>query len=211
VLQLNGAESVQLKDCPDCARAQAAALLRIGRKEATATQELATALALLQQQRNQGQDTQAAADAVKALRSNISIAGGWHYGLPYCINWPKDLLQVKSDDFVKTFSQPMCQRCQGYSLDYSSIFADLNYIICQAAVEETFWNGVRDRGRPGHRLEDFMQKPQAIEAKLTKAELVALRLYTSHSYESINMPMRDMRRVGPHPLPGIVTNIQKKV
>jgi serine/threonine protein kinase len=209
--QLQGIEDEvdALKDCPDCARAQAAALLRIGREEATATQELATALALLQQQRKQGQDTQAAADAVKALRSNISIAGGWHYGSPYCINWPKDLLQVKSGDFVKTFSQPMCQRCQGYSLDYSSIFADLNYIVCQAAVEETFWNGVRDRGRAGHRLDDLMQKPQAIEAELTKAELVALRFYTSHSYESINVPMRDMLRVGPHPLPGFVTNIQE--
>ena len=54
-----------------------------------------------------------------------------------------------------------------------------------------------------------MQKPQAKEAKLTEAELVALRFYTSHSFESINKPMRDMDRVGPHPLPGVVTNIQE--
>jgi serine/threonine protein kinase len=203
--QLQGMEDEvdALKDCPDCARKQAAALLLLGRrKEASATQELATALALLRQQRHQGQDTQAAADAVKALRSNISIAKGWHYGLQtHCIEWP--------DTFVKTFCQPMCQRCQGYSLDYSSIVADLNYIMREAAVEQKCWNGVRDRGRAGHRLEDFMQKPQAIKTNLTKAELVALRLYTSHSYESINKPMRDMDRVGPHPLPGVVTNIQE--
>ena len=209
--QLQGIEDEidALKDCPDCGRVQAAALLLLGRKEATASQELATALALLKQQRHQGRDTQAAADAVKALRSNISVAKGWYYGLPNCIEWPKDLVNVKKDNVVKTFCQPMCQRCQDYRLDHSSIIADLNYIVREAAVEETFGNGVRDRGRAGRRLEDFMQEPQAIEAKLTKAELVALRLYTSHSYESINVPMRDMRRVGPHPLPGVVTNIQE--
>jgi hypothetical protein len=41
------------------------------------------------------------------------------------------------------------------------------------------------------------------------AELAALRFYTSHSFNSINIPMRDTDRKAPHPLPGIVTNIQR--
>jgi hypothetical protein len=40
------------------------------------------------------------------------------------------------------------------------------------------------------------------------AELAALRFYTSHSFNSINIPMRDTQRTTPHPLPGMVTNIQ---
>jgi len=198
-----------LKDCPDCAQVQAAVLLQMERQEAIHTVELQKALALLRQQRQLGQDTKAAGFTVKAHRSKLSSDGGWHYGLPNTIAWPQDSVQVKSGTFIKTFCQPMCRHCQNYCLDYSSIFADLNYIIREASVEQKFWNGVRDFGRAGHRLEHFMQKPQAIEAKLTEAELVALRFYTSHSFESINKPMRDMDRVDPHPLPGIVTNVQE--
>jgi serine/threonine protein kinase len=199
-----------LKDCPDCARAQAAVLLRLGRNEAAATTlKLAAALSSLKHQRHHGAASQTAAHLVEVLRSQLAAAEGWHYGLHNCITWPPDTVQVTQGCFTKTFCQPMCTRCQDYSLDYSSIVANLNYIVREAAVEETFWNGVRDRGRGGHRLADFMGMPQAVESKLTDSELVALRLYTSHSFESINKPLRDMSRQEPHPLPGVVTNIYR--
>ena len=35
-----------------------------------------------------------------------------------------------------------------------------------------------------------------------------LRFYTSHSFNALNIPMRDQDRQGPHPLPGIMMNIQ---
>jgi hypothetical protein len=79
----------------------------------------------------------------------------------------------------------------------------------QAAVEEKFWNGIRDRARAGWRLADFMALPQAVEAKLTEAELVALHFYTSHSFNCINIPLRNMSSQNPYPLPGVVTNIQR--
>ena len=193
-----------LKDCPDCAQVQADVLQQLARDEAAATQKLASALAELKKQREQGAAL-TAADVVKALRSDICAAGGWHYGRPNCISWPADKVKVG----FRTFCQPMCQRCQDYCLDYSSILADLHYIMHEAAVEEVFWNGTRDHRRAGFKLADFMALQQAVEAQLTDAELVALRLYTSHSFNALNIPMRDSGRKGPHPLPGVMTNIQR--
>ena len=194
-----------LKDCPDCARAQADVMLRHGHKESTLTLQLASALADLKAQRKLKGANCAAAQVVDNLRSKICAAGGWHYGLPNCISWPSEYLKVG----FNTFKQPMCQACKSHCLDYSSISADLHYIMHQDAVEEKFWNGIRDRARAGWRLADFMALPQAIEAKLTEAELVALRFYTSHSFNCINMPLRNMSSQNPHPLPGVVTNIQR--
>jgi hypothetical protein len=193
-----------LKDCPNCAQIQADILHQLGRSEAAATQKLASALVELKEQRK-NRAKLADADVVKALRSDISTAGGWYYGMPNSISWPTDTVKVSS----RTFSQPMCKSCQNYCLDFSSIFADLHYIMHEAAIEKKEWNGIRDHGRAGRRLKDFMALPQAVSAFLTEAELAALRFYTSHSFNALNIPMRDSGRTGPHPLPGIMMNMQR--
>jgi hypothetical protein len=90
----------------------------------------------------------------------------------------------------------MCSACKAYNLDYSSIHADLHYIMHEAAVEKKEWNGVRDCGRAGLRLEDFAELPQAKAAKLKKEEVAGLRFYTSHSFNALNIPMRDQERQG---------------
>ena len=193
-----------LKDCPDCAQVQADVLQRLGRSEAAATLKLKSALAELREQRKKGAAQPAAAEVVKS-RSEISAAGGWLYGMPNSIAWPTDTVKIG----YKTFSQPMCKGCQAYCLDHSSISADLHYIMHEAAVEKKEWNGIRDHGRAGRRLKDFMALKQAVEAQLTEAELVALRFYTSHSFNALNIAMRDSGRQGPHPLPGIMMNLQR--
>jgi len=195
-----------LTECSNCAKIQAGVLKQLGRNEYDSTQKLANALAELEEQRKQGVAL-TSWDSVAALRSEISANGGWYYGMPNAslIDWPSETVKVG----LKTFNQPMCKACQDYCLDHSSISADLHYIIYEAAVEKQEWNGIRDHGRAGHRVADFMFKPQAQEARLTVEEMVALRFYTSHSFESINRPMRDMQRSGPHPLAGIVTNMQR--
>jgi hypothetical protein len=193
-----------LKDCPDCAQVQAGVLQQLNRGEADATLKLAAALSQLKDQRKHG--TPVTADGiVKVLRTEISSAGGWHYGLPVpeTISWPAKFVKVG----FRTFMQPMCQTCQDYCLDHSSIFADLHYITDEKTVQETFWNGVRDSGRKDWGLANFMAQPEAKD--LLKEELIALRFYTSHSFNSINVAMRDQQRSAPHPLPGIVTNIQR--
>jgi hypothetical protein len=53
-----------------------------------------------------------------------------------------------------------------------------------------------------------MELLQAKASRLKEAELVALRFYTSHSFNALNVPMRDFDRQGPHPLPAIMMNIQ---
>jgi serine/threonine protein kinase len=194
-----------IKDCPNCAQIQAAVLQRLGLIEAAPTLKLA--LALFDLKLDRGSAT--AADVVQKLRTEISKAGGWHYGMPNSIVWPDDSVKVDCGDFSKVFSQPMCEACKNYDLDYSKIASDLHYIIYESAVEKKEWNGIRDHGRAGYRLKDFMALPQAAMAMLTEAELVAMRFYTSHSFNSINIAMRDTGRKVSHPLPGIVTNIER--
>ncbi len=191
-----------LKDCPSCAQVQADVMQQLGSFEAALAQQLASALAELKSKRKHGAH-HPAADRVKALRSEISAAGGWYYGLPNSISWPTECVK----DGLKTFKQPLCQACKDYCLDYSSISSDLHYITDEPAVEEKFWNGTRDCGRAGCRLDYFMAQPQARD--LLKEELIAMRFYTSHSYDCINIAMRDPNRTTPHPLPGMVTNIQR--
>ena len=64
-------------------------------------------------------------------------------------------------------------------------------------------NGVRRDRRntsgEGMRLEDFAKCTEAAEAKLTRAEVLVLRMYTTALYKHINGPLR--ARQSPHPLP----------
>lgn len=53
----------------------------------------------------------------------------------------------------------------------------------------------------GMTLDDFCQHPHATKAGLTKAHVLALRLYTMAVFRSLNDPMRDNTRTGSHPLP----------
>eukprot|EP00959_Pyramimonas_sp_CCMP1952_P018709 395340-Pyramimonas_sp.AAC.1 len=48
----------------------------------------------------------------------------------------------------------------------------------------------RDRGNMGLSLDDFCGKPEAKIAKLSRAEVAALRLYTSSSFRLVNNPLR---------------------
>eukprot|EP00667_Euglena_gracilis_P022097 EG_transcript_24468 len=55
------------------------------------------------------------------------------------------------------------------------------------------WNGgfsVRDTGHEGFTLQDFLNYPQAIQARLCEAEILALRLYTGPGYEPLNKSLR---------------------
>ena len=45
------------------------------------------------------------------------------------IEWEDADVSVNYGTFTKIFSQPMCSACKAYNLDYSSIHADLHYIM----------------------------------------------------------------------------------
>jgi hypothetical protein len=210
-------EVLRLADCPDCAEAHATVfeveMQKV--KHAEFTRRLAKALQKLKTARESPkpdcQDPALPSTAeVQEIRAEMESAGFWFYGCASSmgIEWPLASVQVKLGDKTRLFKQPLCARCVKYRLDYSAIQADLHYILHEAASEEKFWNGVRDKGRAGLRLADFMKSKEVSECQLKEAEVVSLRLYTSHSYEAINVPLRDSQRAGPHPLPVVVTLIQ---
>jgi hypothetical protein len=72
-------------------------------------------------------------------------------------------------------------------------------------------NGILDEGRPnGLTFEDFCNTPEAKTAKLSRGMVLALRLYTTNVYKSLNNPMRDLdvnyqprplSANSPHPFP----------
>lgn len=107
------------------------------------------------------------------------------------------------------FRQPMCERCRKYCLDWTSISEDFGYVLHERSSEKKFSNGIRDEGRPGMNLEDFMtcRAAQEFSAFGLKIEHVAsMRFYTSHSFRSIILHLRYGDEC-PHPLPSIVLNI----
>ena len=79
----------------------------------------------------------------------------------------------------------------------------MKYVLDQPAGSSTtqFANGLRDQGRNGEFLRDFVDKPESKVAELNIAHVAALRLYTTHCFHSINNPLRDVSSQAPHPFP----------
>ena len=65
-----------------------------------------------------------------------------------------------------------------------------DYIRNHAASEHACKQGLRDEGRGSVRLQDFVASKQAVSAHLNLAHVLALRLYTSPAFSSLNIPLR---------------------
>eukprot|EP00802_Teleaulax_amphioxeia_P004400 Tamp_04404.p1 GENE.Tamp_04404~~Tamp_04404.p1 ORF type:complete len:613 (+),score=161.16 Tamp_04404:883-2721(+) len=88
------------------------------------------------------------------------------------------------------------------------------YIVNQESSEQEYPQGTRDKGRAGRRLDDFLKTLQAKEADLKRAEVAALRLYTSPAFSRINGPLRNLERFRekrPHPLAVTVSFIVRGI
>ena len=70
----------------------------------------------------------------------------------------------------------------------------LKYIRYDETSEKKYDNGIRDLGRSKMKLADFMQDSRVKTAKLSEAEVVAMRLYTTIAYLFMNGPLRDDTR-----------------
>jgi hypothetical protein len=100
------------------------------------------------------------------------------------------------------------------ALGNSEAIQQLEYILRHPASEKLFLNGLRDKGRVGWRLKDFLQHEHARVAELEEEEVVALRFYTTSAFQQINNPLRDQERVKrgeAHPLPVTVMHISKGI
>jgi len=84
----------------------------------------------------------------------------------------------------------------------------IEYVLHQRASEKQYPNGIRDRGYVGKTLNDFVNDPIAKKAKLNKAGVAALRIYTSAVFKYINGPLRNSEGK-PHPLPITVLLISR--
>ena len=79
----------------------------------------------------------------------------------------------------------------------------LHYVMDENAgsSDTEFPNGVRDQGRNGEKLEDFVNHPNSKRAELSLAHVLALRLYTTAAFMSLNTPLRNIESKEPHPFP----------
>jgi len=81
------------------------------------------------------------------------------------------------------------------SQDVGEVQEMFHYTMYEGTSEKKYPNGIRDQGRPpGTRLDYFVSHPKAVEAGLSAAHVVALRMYTSSIYTHLNAPLRDMAR-----------------
>ena len=79
----------------------------------------------------------------------------------------------------------------------------LDYVLKQpAGTSDREWpNGKMDVERSGETFDDFVNHPSARSAGLDAGHVLALRMYTTNAYRSLNVPLRNTKRKGAHPFP----------
>ena len=74
---------------------------------------------------------------------------------------------------------------------------------------------VDEQRRYAVRFEDFLKHPNTVEAWLSPAHVLALRLYTTHAFKYLNGPLRETEHYGQgkrqHPFPLIVSYIAEGI
>ena len=75
------------------------------------------------------------------------------------------------------------------------LYQNMRYVIFEKAKEETVVGNSgaeehKDTGHDGWDLAQFHAKKESVMAELSKAEVAALRLYTSSTFRVINGPLR---------------------
>ena len=75
-----------------------------------------------------------------------------------------------------------------------SVTENFEYVANQVSSELDLENGVRDKGRTGLTIDDWVADPRALKCNIKKPEMVALRVYTTATFKDINDPLRDQKR-----------------
>ena len=108
------------------------------------------------------------------------------------------------EEEVKQFVQERTRKSMDGDIQYvgemnmngvKEVWELFHYIVYEGSSEKKYPNGIRDQGRPpGTRLDYFVSHPKAVDAGLSAAHVVALRMYTSSIYKHLNAPLRDKAR-----------------
>jgi hypothetical protein len=94
-------------------------------------------------------------------------------------------IQEEIDEFASESSD------LGTSEERKEVKNLLEYILNEEASEKEYPNGTRDLGRQPVTLSWFLTHRKAQESRLSAAEVVALRLYTTSAFKFMNTPLRD--------------------
>ena len=216
----------RLADCAECANVHVQVLQDMvdeGSEDLRGTLEITKRLVdvledlqFYRRKGNRKEDEARAEKEVQLIRREIDDINGWYYGRQNApaVAWPES--QVKHD--WGKYGQPICIACKKYGLDHSTISADFNYVLYETSSEKQYPNGVRDQGRAGKSIDDFMKMPQSTGTKpemMKKSETVSLRFYSSPSFPAVTIPLRDPARMTQHPLAAIAycifTGIKKQL
>ena len=135
----------------------------------------------------------------------IEARQGLHKSLGVSIKKLQEIFSEGEDAILAEFSQNM-------SPDKDPLgWSDgdwLHYVLSQPAEEKALPTGFTaaklDKGHKGMTLDDFVKHPNAVAADLDRATVLALRLYTTSAYKSINRPLREGRK---HPYPALVAHM----
>jgi hypothetical protein len=77
---------------------------------------------------------------------------------------------------------------------------------------KTFQGGLmRDIGRSGETLADFVAHPSARISRLEEAHVAALRVYSTAAYRVLNNPLRDIEGTDPHPFPVTIAYLREAI
>jgi hypothetical protein len=226
----------RLADCVECAKVQVQVLQDMvdeGREDLRGTLEITkripNVLKDLQFYRSKNEDDRTederkedevrlekAEKKVQLIRKEIDSINGWYYGRQNApaVGWP----EAEVTHAWGKYGQPMCVVCKKYGLDHSTVSADFHYVLYETSSEKQYPNGVRDEGRSGKSIDDYMKMPQSTGTKpemMKKSEASSLRFYSSPSFPAVTIPLRDPARKTKHPLAAITycifTGIKKQL
>ena len=131
-------------------------------------------------------------------------------GLPFLMNIDYKELKRKQAKGMRAMEKEIL------ASNEKELIANMKYVFYETASEAEFSNGIRDIGKQGMTLNDFMKKKEAIESNLSIEHVAALRLYTTSAFRFINAPLRnssdesDSIKIS-HPFPATVSFIDEGI
>jgi len=145
--------------------------------------------------------------STEAFMLVFGLAADTALGLPHYMKVSGHVIRTGMNEGVKAIQREIEEH--GTDEDKEC----LHYVLHEKAGGSVtrFANGVRDEGRNEETFEDFCNHATCTACNLEPSHVLALRLYSTAVYKSINAPLRDTKRSGPHPLAITVSFVDEGV
>jgi len=145
--------------------------------------------------------------AAEAFMLVFGLAADTALGLPHYMKVSGHVIRSGMNEGIKAIEREIAEH--GTDEDKEC----LHYVLHEKAGGSLtrFANGVRDQGRNNETFDDFCNHPTCTACNLEPSHVLALRLYSTAVYKSINGPLRDTKRTEPHPLAILVSFVDEGV